>query len=192
MTVKRWLDAAVFLALALGTYRAELSSLVGSLRREHQWSDRLIAFAPSGLLVVRPTGQVLQANQAVGEILRRDAPGLVGLRSDSFDDDPASGLTPILHQAIEAEAALIEGEWTARTPEGMRLTLAYGARAVPGPDGEIVVLVNVVDVSERRIEERHAHDAAHDKLTGLPTAASWRPSSFAIRASTPVSAVPCC
>ncbi|QKE82539.1 diguanylate cyclase [Arthrobacter sp. NEB 688] len=160
---------AAFLALVLGTFRAELRSLVGSVRREHRWSDLLIAYAPSGLLVVRPTGHVLQANQAVGEILRRDPADLVGTRGDSLDDDPASGLGAVLAAAVAADGELIHAEWTARGPVDALLTLSCSARAVPGPDGEVVVLVNVVDVSERRrIEQRHAHDAAHDQLTGLP------------------------
>ncbi|WP_404352528.1 diguanylate cyclase [Phycicoccus jejuensis] len=169
LVLQGYMMLVAFLALVLGTYRAELRSLVGSVRQEHQWSDRLIAYAPSGLLVVRPEGLVLQANQAVGEILRRDPADLVGIRGDSLDEGTEPGLATILARAVEADGELVQAEWTARDHAQQSIVLSCSARAVPGPDGDLVVLVNLVDVSERRlIEQRHAHDAAHDELTGLP------------------------
>ncbi len=124
LVLQGYMMLVAFLALVLGTYRAELRSLVGSVRQEHQWSDRLIAYAPSGLLVVRPEGLVLQANQAVGEILRRDPAHLVGIRGDSLDEGTEPGFATILARAVEADGELVQAEWTARDDaSGHRLSL---------------------------------------------------------------------
>lgn len=83
--------------------------------------------------------------------------------------DPPSHPRPsvLLEGSRERQGRVRDG--VVRAPDGRRVTLACGARAVSGPDGNLVVLVNVSDVSERRAtEQRHAHDAAHDPLTGLP------------------------
>lgn len=170
LVLQGYMLLVAFLALTFGTYRAELRALVSAVQREHQWSDQLIASAPSGLLVMRPTGHILQANRAVGEILRRDLHDLLDIRGDSLDDDadPAAGLAIMLDAALHSRPEAVSTEWVVRAPDGDLLTLSCGARAVTGPDGDLVVLVNVVDVSERRANERrHAHDAAHDPLTGL-------------------------
>ncbi|QYJ05087.1 EAL domain-containing protein [Nocardioides panacisoli] len=133
-------------------------------------AEGLFADAPHGVAVVRPDGTVVRANQSMGHLLGREAATLVGQPMDEYAGPGAESIAPHLHEAVRRSPALITADWSLRTTEGETIHVAISGRRLAGvADGdEDLVVVNVVDVSERlRYEQRLAHLADHDPLTGL-------------------------
>jgi PAS domain S-box-containing protein len=72
---------------------------------------------------------------------------------DLGDPDTVEGIKGNI-LAIWEEASLFEREWVAETPSGKRLTLAINAY-IPPPTGENpCMLVNIIDITERRRLEK--------------------------------------
>lgn len=137
-------------------------------------TERLFADAPHGVMVLGMDGTVVRVNTA----LRR----IIGVEPGRLEGEHVSVLAPpddrTLHAHL-AEVLAADGERAVHTDavirdvrdEDVHVALSgLVLRDEPGDGGsrEDVVIVNVVDVSERRrYEDRLAHLADHDVLTGL-------------------------
>jgi diguanylate cyclase (GGDEF)-like protein/PAS domain S-box-containing protein len=136
-------------------------------RRAEAQFRSAFADAPIGMAVLGPDGSVRVANPALGQMLGTRAGRLVGTRLATVTSPEDRGeLRALLSDDVDVPGATRE----LRLQAGTRTVWALaGASRAPNGRGERQVLVQLVDITARKeAEERLAHMAGHDPLTGLP------------------------
>lgn len=158
---------AMVLARDVSVARAREAALVRATER----TERLIAGSPSGVLALDRSGRVVRANAAVAKLLRRSADRLVGSGlPDLATVGEAHAVEHYFSRVLEAAGAAVEADLDVRDPAGDVVHVLLSGRLLSHDDpADDLVLVNVLDMSERRRYEADlAHLAHHDALTGLP------------------------
>lgn len=174
--VEDWRRALILVAIAVVLGRV-VQRIVVRLERETQaartateQSERLFLDAPHGVAVLDTEGRIRFVNSALC--------GLVGLPPDELEGTDLAELGPPgdlaitdhlarLHEDVSRSSA---SDCVLRDYRGQDIHVALNSRLLaPVLEGDPeTVLVNVVDVSERRrYQDRLAHLVDHDVLTGL-------------------------
>ena len=132
-------------------------------------SERLFLDAPHGVAVLDDEGRIKLSNDALCAIVGLDVEQLDhrGLAELAPPDDDAveNHLARILHDGRESYSS----DCVLRNAQGQDVHVALSSRMLRHDDDDVdMVLVNIVDVSERRrYQDRLAHLVDHDVLTGL-------------------------
>lgn len=176
LVLQGYMMLVVILALVLATVHDELDDVVAGLAAARRRAERtaedlnaLIADAPYGVVLVSTSGRILRANRAMAAMFDCSVDDITGSEATAFSTRPAAEVRAYLADTAEARGELVETDWATHSRTGRPLHLALSSRLLTSRSGEGEILVNVVDVSERRRSEEHlTHLAAHDVLTGLP------------------------
>ena len=174
--VEDWRRAFILVAITVVLGRV-VQRIVTRLERETraaraatEQSERLFLDAPHGVAVLDTEGRIEFVNAALC--------GIVGLPPDELEGTALVDLAPPGDAAIANHLARVHedvshsnaSDCVLRDYRGQDVHVALSSRLLRriGSDELDMVLVNVVDVSERRrYEDRLAHLVDHDVLTGL-------------------------
>src|SRR5918995_1201452 len=180
--LRTWVDpAAAYLPFLFVVLRVVLGGvvqrIVPRLERERlaaraaaEQSEQFFLDAPHGVAVLDTTGEIQFVNAALC--------GIVGLPPDELEGMQLSELAPPGDAAITSHLARVHetvsrssaSDCVLRDYRGQDVHVALSSRLLsrPGSVEPDIVLVNIVDVSERRrYQDRLAHLVDHDVLTGL-------------------------
>ncbi len=144
-------------------------------------SARLFEDAPNGVLVLAPDGTIARANTALAKMIGFPVDELVGRSALDLSAAGDTGIESVLsrladpteHAAREHldSGESVSGEAVLRTSARADVHVSLSGRSLrhAGEQAdEDLVLLNVVDVSERRrYQDRLAYLVDHDVLTGL-------------------------
>ena len=179
--VEDWRRAFILVAITVVLGRV-VQRIVTRLERETraaraatEQSERLFLDAPHGVAVLDTEGRIEFVNAALC--------GIVGLPPDELEGTALVDLAPPGDAAIANHLARVHedvshsnaSDCVLRDYRGQDVHVALSSRLLRriGSDELDIVLVNVVDVSERRrYQDRLAHLVDHDVLTGWPTGAA--------------------
>jgi diguanylate cyclase (GGDEF)-like protein/PAS domain S-box-containing protein len=161
-----------------GTPRSMFGTLLDiSARMEQAYRDaaeqhklrKLFDLAPIGIALVRePDDRIIDCNQTLARMLRRDRAGLVGVSLRELM--PADGLARWHDAGTELVRSGRSGphEREYLRTDGSRVPVLVSAQRVPLADGSGAVWVIVQDMTERKaMEQGLQREARTDKLTGL-------------------------
>lgn len=153
---------------ALGV-NAELDRANQDLVLATERTNRLFEDAPHGVAVVGPDGLVRRTNGALREITGAAASALDGRPFTSLGAPEDTVLSDLLDDHLLRGLESSTAEAVVRDRQGNHVPVSVSSRHLRHPDpSHDVILANIVDVSEqRRYEQRLAHLADHDVLTGL-------------------------
>jgi diguanylate cyclase (GGDEF)-like protein/PAS domain S-box-containing protein len=155
----------------LGTLH-DISSLVDAATRVTDSERRfreLFHRSPAGTIVIDDAGTILEANQAMADLLGRHVQELVGRRYDDF-------VHPEERQQVADRRRLMAGTHTSVNQVQRRLIHSEGSTRwaqvlvtrIHEHDRYVTLLAFDDVTAEIEAKERLEHAALHDTLTGLP------------------------
>ena len=147
--------------LALAQHEATLN---------HERFAAAFSHAAIGMVVVKPDGTMLQANDALYELLQLDAGAVLGRPFDTLLD---AAEAPLMRQRAQAARVSQDDAFSmevrVKRRDGLELWVAVHCSQYEDPDGGGQCLIyQLHDITSRHVaESRLEHIAYHDDLTGL-------------------------
>jgi diguanylate cyclase (GGDEF)-like protein/PAS domain S-box-containing protein len=149
---------------------AELARAQHDATLSHQRFAAAFSHAAIGMVIVRPDGTMLQANDALYALLKLVPDEVLGLPFDTLLD--AADAPLLLHRARAAQLSKDDAfsmEVKVARRDGQDIWVAIHCSRYDAPDGEGQCLIfQLHDITSRQVaESRLNHIAYHDDLTGL-------------------------
>jgi len=174
-TLGDWRRAVMWGAVAL-VIAPVLQRIVRDLERQSRRArmaservERLFDDAPHGVALLDPVGTIIRVNVSMAVLVGLDPPDMVGHSLSAFEAPGDDRIQDHLGRLMFSQGGeSIETECQLRDSGGNDVDVALSSTVVADPQMGKIVIVNLVDVSDRRrYLDRLAHLADHDILTGL-------------------------
>ncbi len=169
-----WRRAVVWASIAL-VIAPVVQRMVGDLERQSRRArtanervERLFEDAPNGVALLDADGTILRVNIAMAVLVGLDPPDMVGHRLADFETPGEGRIEDHLGRLLQLRGEPLDAECMLRDSGGNDVTVSLSSTVVGDRVMGEIVMVNVVDISDRRrYLDRLAHLADHDVLTGL-------------------------
>ena len=170
-----WRRAAMWAAVAL-VLAPVLQRIVRDLERQSRRArianervERLFDDAPHGVALLDPEGTIIRVNISMAVLVGLDPPDMVGHQLAAFETPGEDRIQDHLGRLMSSRGeSLDNAECTLRDSGGNDVSVSLSSTVVGDRAMGEIVMVNVVDISDRRrYLDRLAHLADHDVLTGL-------------------------
>ena len=170
-----WRRAVVWAAVTL-VIAPVLQRIVRDLERQTRRAriasdrvERLFDDAPHGVALLDSSGTILRVNISMAVLVGLDPSEMVGHRLAAFEAPGDDRIQDHLARLVSNGGESLETECLLRDSGGNDVHVALSSTVVADPQVGEIVMVNVVDMSDRRrYLDRLSHLADHDVLTGLP------------------------
>ena len=163
-----WSTVALVLAPVVQRTVHDLDRETRRARTANERVERLFDNAPHGVALLDPEGTVVRVNTALAVIVGLEPPDMVGHPFKSFETPGEDAISDHVERLMSHRSEIMDAECRLRDSGGNDVAVALSSTVVQDPQIGDIVMVNVVDVSDRRrYLDRLAHLADHDVLTGL-------------------------
>jgi len=140
-----------------------------ALRRSEERFRTVFARGLIGLAVANEQGRFVEVNAAMCDLFGVSREEILGRTAQDFCPPQDRGLARETARLLATGASVQHSEQRFLRPDGSTVVGLVGVAAVPGPAGQRHQLWQILDITARKgAEDRLAHRALHDPLTGLP------------------------
>ncbi|TGN63010.1 EAL domain-containing protein [Nocardioides eburneiflavus] len=163
-----WGAIAVVIAPVLQRIVRDLARQTRRARTASERVEKLFDDAPHGVALLDSTGSIIRVNISMAVLLGLEPPEMVGHRFAAFETPGEERIEDHLGRLETNRGDSLDAECLLRDSGGNDVHVALSSTIVADPEIGQIVMVNVVDMSDRRrYLDRLAHLADHDVLTGL-------------------------
>ena len=163
-----WGAIAVVIAPVLQRIVRDLARQTRRARTASERVEKLFDDAPHGVALLDANGSIIRVNISMAVLLGLEPPEMVGHRLGAFETPGEDRIQDHLGRLVANRGESLDAECLLRDSGGNDVHVALSSTIVPDPEMGHIVMVNVVDMSDRRrYLDRLAHLADHDVLTGL-------------------------
>lgn len=163
-----WGAIAVVIAPVLQRIVRDLARQTRRARTASERVERLFDDAPHGVALLDSSGSIIRVNISMAVLLGLEPPEMVGHRLGAFETPGEDRIQDHLGRLMANRGDSLDTECLLRDSGGNDVHVALSSTVVADPEMGQIVMVNVVDMSDRRrYLDRLAHLADHDVLTGL-------------------------
>jgi diguanylate cyclase (GGDEF)-like protein/PAS domain S-box-containing protein len=163
-----WASVALVIAPVLQRIVRDLERQSRRARIASERVERLFDDAPHGVALLDSVGTIIRVNVSMAVLVGLDPSEMVGHRLEAFETPGLDRIQDHLGRLMSSRGESLEAECTLRDSGGNDVAVALSSTVVGDRQMGEIVMVNVVDMSDRRrYLDRLAHLADHDVLTGL-------------------------
>ncbi|MBC2932369.1 bifunctional diguanylate cyclase/phosphodiesterase [Nocardioides sp. zg-1228] len=163
-----WATVAVVIAPVLQRIVRDLERQSRRVQVSNDRVERLFDDAPHGVALLDPDGTIIRVNISMAVLVGLDPPDMVGHRFADFETPGEGRVQDHLDRVSSYRGDSLQSECNLRDSGGHDVSASLSSTVVGDPQMGEIVMINVVDISDRRrYLDRLAHLADHDVLTGL-------------------------
>ena len=163
-----WGAVAVIIAPVLQRIVRDLERQSRRARVSNERVEKLFDDAPHGVALLDPSGSIIRVNISMAVLVGLDPPDMVGHRLADFETPGETRIEDHLGRLMLYRGESLQSECNFRDSGGNDVSVSLSSTVVGDAQMGEIVMVNVVDISDRRrYLDRLAHLADHDVLTGL-------------------------
>lgn len=163
-----WGAVAIIIAPVLQRIVRDLERQSRRARVSNERVEKLFDDAPHGVALLDPSGSIIRVNISMAVLVGLDPPDMVGHRLADFETPGETRIEDHLGRLMAYRGESLQSECNLRDSGGNDVSVSLSSTVVGDAQMGEIVMVNVVDISDRRrYLDRLAHLADHDVLTGL-------------------------
>jgi diguanylate cyclase (GGDEF)-like protein/PAS domain S-box-containing protein len=163
-----WAAVTLVIAPVLQRIVRDLERQTRRARTANERVERLFDDAPHGVALLDPAGTIIRVNISMAVIVGLDPPDMVGHTLGAFETPGEDRVQDHVGRLMSSRGETLVTECSLRDSGGNDVSVSLSSTVVGDPGMGEILMVNVVDVSDRRrYLDRLTHLADHDVLTGL-------------------------